>query len=309
MPPPLEAPAFRHVELAIAGTGRDDDGARVTSVRRRARARSGRSRRRRRETPVRRWRAARRTSAPAPVRARRAPGRRCRSESRDSSRSWSSCPPARPALRPRPRPCSALPRRRTPPPPARRARRRPRRDRRRGPGRSTRSGRARRPSSVLRGLPEHAVAGCGSPPAGRRAAADAARGCRSASASTLGAPAGASDSRCGSGSAAAAACRPNGRLPIRTAPPWLCQMSPTRRRMKARMMISPISGSASSRRRNCGRLMRATRPSTAMRPLTRISRSLNRSSSPLNCPRPVHGQHVRAVGCVIPRPRWRRRAR
>ena len=70
--------------------------------------------------------------------------------------------------------------------------------------------------------------------------------------------------------------------PIRTTPPWAWRSRPTRRRMKARMMISPISGSLVTRRRKSARRTRTTRLAGPVRALTRICRSLNWSSSPLN---------------------------
>ena len=70
-----------------------------------------------------------RTSVPAPSRVRPAPARRCRSGSRDSSRSSSWSRPDHPAPPPRARACSAPPRRCTPRRQARPVRRRRRRRR------------------------------------------------------------------------------------------------------------------------------------------------------------------------------------
>ena len=116
------------------------------------------------------------------------------------------------------------------------------------------------------------------------------------------------DSRCGSGSAGACSVSAACPDPISVTPPCAWRIRPTRRRMKARMMISPISGSAETMRRKSARLILQRRGCPRRsRPLTRISRSLNRSSSPENwrarCVRTTVGDAVRIDVDDVDRPR------
>lgn len=76
--------------------------------------------------------------------------------------------------------------------------------------------------------------------------------------------------------------------PTSVTAPWLLSTRPSRRRMNARMTMFPMSGSAVNNLANRSLGTRITLgwgpsgSSDTTRPLTRILRSLNRSSSPVN---------------------------